>query len=520
VLAIYTVFTTTIIDVSPYEWGLVSKLPPPYWTGLSGVGALVLIGRKSKKWLAIALFLTVLYLYGIPAFITVNPRVMMTSYPAAEGKLIADGGRFIPDKEDLYRYHNTPGFLFFVAVLELVTKIPLEALCKYFPLLTISLYGLLVYSALRLKFEVSRSLMGTLWFICSWFVWQDYFSPQSIGFSFFLLIFVFVARNSLGEKNQAAPLRDSLVLLLLFFAAVMTHLLTALMILVLFLVLFAFYKDSRRLLSGYVIVAVLVIASCYVVFEATPLFNQIVSEILSSFPGLLSLQFARGQVAGSFVEGLNNLTRYVIIAVGLIAVLLFLSMRKEGNYRKFLLLSLFALILPMFISPYGLSEMMQRVYMFSLVLLAFMVVRSFASRKTLILCAIIFLLLCLHIPAYFGGSSFEIVTNSEVAGAKFYLNTVNMNSSIFSLTLKLVNLMRFEKPASIKGPLYLQYLQPINYTLIETFLEKAQFVAYSKSDCNQFLYYQGRIPVSENNIEPHFNRVYDNPYVQIFSSHG
>jgi hypothetical protein len=195
-------------------------------------------------------------------------------------------------------------------------------------------------------------------------------------------------------------------------------------------------------------------------------------------------------------------------------------MRKEGNYRKFLLLSLFALILPMFISPYGLSEMMQRVYMFSLVLLAFMVVRSFASRKTLILCAIIFLLLCLHIPAYFGGSSFEIVTNSEVAGAKFYLNTVNMNSSIFSLTLKLVNLMRFEKPASIKGPLYLQYLQPINYTLIETFLEKAQFVAYSKSDCNQFLYYQGRIPVSENNIEPHFNRVYDNPYVQIFSSHG
>jgi hypothetical protein len=518
-MALLTVVTTSVPYASIGDWGLVTRLPVVFWCGLSSLLVLVYLCMKSRTWRSIVFILTITYLFVVPTLIQENAMLLGTSYPAAEGKLISIEGRLVPDNYDINRYHNFPGFLYFVAILTSLTGVPLPILCKYVPLLLVTLFGLLIYLVLRTKLKTQEAFAGTLWFLGSfWMIDGNYFSPQEFSFASFALTFLIFTWLFLNSKAQGMSRRLMIVAVILFASCTFTHILTSVLILSYLIPLLVLHRTGIRGTRFIIGMLLLSFESLYLVFYAYPFLKYALLKTLEELPSLLKLQFVRAQLVGSLSQTLTNVSRILIMvisgAVALVSIGVLILRRSKQN-EKYWLLSLAGIILPAFISVYGLSEMLIRLFMFALFPLVYFCVKLIRN-KPWILCAIVCVLLILHVPAHYGGTSVEGVATSELAAASFCINSVPRTISCFSLTIKPVTLIWFQEPASFSSAVYLNSLSAINETTITTALEKSELIIYSQGSVDQFLYYQGKVPIDKFTLEEQFDKIYDNPFVSLF----
>lgn len=528
-LAVYTVATTYVPYLSSSEWGLVFKLPVSFWTGLGFLFLLIYFGKESNKYMAVAFVLTLLYLYGIPTLIEQYASQPSSYYPTKEAAIISSKGQFVQNKKDvLISYHNWPFYLYLTALIQTITKMPLDDTIKYFPLFIISFYGILVYLILKIKLSTSKAFLGTILFLGSLWQHQHYLGGQGISFIYFLLIFL-VTSWSFFEKKKQKRLLLSLVFFL-FVSSIFTHPLTPWVTLAGMMAIYVIYRAKTEIhtrASTYGICVLMCLTLfAYLSFEATPFFDYALHRTFAEISDVgvfIHKQLYGVQLKGSVQQSLTNLCRLSITSINMIVLfitgLFFVFRRKTLKQEVYWVALASAFALVSVISPYG-TEMLYRISMFMMVPIAYLQVKIFGlHRRFHVFYIILIAILLLHIPAHYGSETHNIVTNMDLSGSAFYARYANQTPE-FLLKAPSVKLMWYQNPNLTRTRFVLTvFTNPTlleNATLLNETIQKSEYIVLSESGSSYLVYYFGVDALQDFDFDKNHNRVYDSSYYNIY----
>jgi hypothetical protein len=520
------VTSTSITYIDATELGLISKLPIAFWIGLALLGVIWYLSKESKLYMGIAVVLTVAYLYVVPTVVKVPPSLSPQSYyPFGESALINSVGHLTDSPNALLiSYHYWPLFLYFASMFTLVTGIPDVVLLKYFPLLTISLFGLLIFLILRVKLKTTYSLFGAAWFLGSFWLRQYYFGPPGMAFVFFLLIFLVASWIFIDGKAKNRTLMA--LLFFLFIITVLTHALTAFMSLVAIVALYTALKLVHKRpssISAKLCLSLMLIFLSYNMHVAYRFFNLSVQTFYRIFLGaeVSAIYKEPARVIGSAAYLMNYASSWGIVilngVIALVAVFLAIKDRtiKKG-YFVFYLISLVILGLFGLVGEYGSNEAYQRAFMFGLIPLSFLCI-SLIAKKPKMLPIILIGLLFLSIPAQYGSDTYRLTSETELNGTDFFAIYTPQNISVL---YKFSPYVRYHDP--LKSVIFLSlgslpYTSALDPSTVKKAVNEADYVIISSLQDNYYLYYLGATPFEQIDLGAHFNRIYDNGNLSIIT---
>lgn len=530
-LLIYSTASTSLNKIEPTDLGLVSRLPLTFWIGMVLLGCLWFFRWNSQKGQIVALLLTVSFLYVVPAIIRTPVWLSASYYPFGESVLITQTGHLVVRPESiLLAYHTWPAFLYLASTFTLVTGMPHHIVLKFFPQLIIALFGLLAFLILRVKLKSSYAIIGAAWFLGSFFLRHYYFGPACIAYIFFLLALLVVSRLFYAEKAKKTKLEA--LFLFLFVVTMFTHALTSLMLLV---VIVALYLTQRFFHEGppaaHARTATLCILSsvillAYNMYVASRFFTvtlRTFSEVLLGRREL-GIYLESSRIAGSMAQQLSYASYWGIVllnaVVATIAILqMFRAVRSgrqtvQKGYAAFWIVLLVAQGLFAFTGEYGPHEASQRAFMFGLIPLTYLCV-NLLEKKPKILLAILVGLLFLNIPAQYGGDSYTLATNTQLAGAKFFTEYTPQNVtcfSDFSLYFRYHNPQKNIRYVSLGT---LPFTTFPNSSSVNEAMSKADYIVISELENNYYLFFLGENPLDQVDFG-RFNRIYDSESFRTF----
>lgn len=521
-MLVYSLIFVRIYSVAPTDLGLVSRLPMFFWIGLGFVGVVWFTGLKSTRVLAIALALTVAYLYVAPAVIRVPVWLSNSYYPFGESVLLNSSGHLVDyPSTTLNSYHYWPLFLYFASEFMQITGIPQYAILKYFPLLIISMYVLLVFLILRVKLKATYSILGAGLFTASFWLRQQYFGPPGFGYIFFLLGVLIISHLFFVEKARKTTL--AALFILVFIVATATHALSSFMLI---LVLGSLYLAHRltREHAPTVIPQLLGFSATFFLFYSmflTPAFFNLVSRTYYNILSLgeeFSLFKEPSRISGSSAQVLNYRCTigimFICASIALVGVLLTLrnkSSRKHlsmDSYPLSLAILSMLLIAFAFFAEYGPHEAYQRAFMFGLIPLSYFCAIAL-SKKPKLFSLVILIVLFLNIPAQYGADSYTLVRNSELSGAAFFANHTPQKTTClydFSLEIRYYDPM---KQVDFLTLTTLPFTSVPNASQVNQAFSEADYVIFSDKENNYYYYFLSQNPLDQANINL-FNRLYDN----------
>ncbi len=396
------------------DLGLVSVMPPAMIVALllMTVSFCITLQRNSKYRVPLLLFhmaLIIFMLYGVTMLIEQMPRFDIVYRHAGYTEFIQRTGTSNPN---LDAYFSWPIFFSLAAFLN--TSAGFSSILSYAdwaPVAFAIFYFGPLYTIFASFTKDKRIIWLSLWFfyLTNW-IWQDYFSPQ--GFNFFLylvMIAILVKWFKMPVDMPARPLPPSLRRIR--FVTPFYDWLTAadpqqtpaspglrVLLLVSFLLIFAFDVSSHQLTPFFAILSVgalvvchrvrlwwllivmivmvafwlLVAAHTFLVGHMSMVFSGL--NLLSSFSNNVSSRVA-GNPDHTFVAKLRVYMSIVIWGLAFLGVLIrILNKKKDAS-----LVLLAVMPFPLFIvQPYG-GEMLLRSYMFSLPAMVFFVASLFYS---------------------------------------------------------------------------------------------------------------------------------------------
>ena len=526
---IYTVASTSLYSISPTELGLVSKLPMAFWIGLVLLGCLWFSCLKGpSKYQILALMLTVSYVYVAPAVIRTPVWVSESYYPYGESLLINSQGHLVNrENAPLTSYQYWPLFLYLASNFKLVTGIPDSTILKFFPLLTISMYGVLTFLILRLRLKAPFAVFGAALFLSSLFIRQQYFGPQGIAYMFFLLIVLVESQLFFDDKTKERTLAT--LYLFLFIVITLTHALTSFLALV---VIVALYFGSRLIHKNPpAITARLCIFSAlflffYNMFSAPRFFSLSVEALSRSIAGIGQLGISRelSRISGSPAQRMSYVTSWsIVFLVGFIAAIQILLMlngfrsRKQPDKEGFsvftviwlVLVSLFAVA-----AVYGSNEAYQRAFMFGLIPLTYLCVRLL-SKKPRILVLVLCGLLFLNIPAQYGSDTYRLATNAVLTGTSFFVHSTSQNiTCLYSFYPHIRYFDPVKNVEFINIPGTLPFTSVPNSTTAQKTVSMAEYIIRSHLQHNYYLYFLREDPLDKVDFG-RFNQVYDDQSFRV-----
>jgi hypothetical protein len=517
---IYSVASTSVLWIEPTDYGLASSLPLVYYVGLFFLGCLWFISVKSGSYSSVALALTVGFIYVAPAVIRVPVWISNSYYPYGESLLINSTGHLVPNPAAIIvSYHYWPMFLYFASAFTILTGMPEEMLLKFFPLLMVSMYGLLTVLILRVKFALPYAIIGSGFLLAGLFMRQQYFGPQSIAYVFFLSILLLVSFLFFDEKGY----RTSMVVLILslFVFVTFLHPLTSFLILMVFLALFLTnsFITKKKTGLGRLLVVTAIVWLIYNIYLATPFFNTGIEHFSEIFLGSRELEVYSepSRIIGSAAMQVNFFAQWAIVGIaGLVAILAMIVILKrirlkasETAYSVFNVLLLVLLALFAFTGEYGTAEAYQRAFMFALLPLSFLSITLFKRRPKLLVVLVI-VLIFLNIPAQYGSDTFRLDARTQIVGTAFVAKYTPEKVSFvgkFSLYIRYANPMKMY--SIIDVGLSVRAAELPNATVLNAALGKADYVMLSNLEHNYYVFYLGVDPMEQVNLE-NFNVLYDN----------
>lgn len=394
-LLAYSIVFTQIYYVKPTDLGLANRLPITFWVGLAILGLVFFVCKGSKKGMMVALVLTIGYLFVAPAIIRIPVWLSNSYYPFGEISLINSSGHLVDyPSTTLNSYHSWPLFLYFSNEFVQITGIPDSVILKYFPLLIISLFGILTYSILRIKMKATYAIFGAAWLVSSFWLRQEYFGPPAFGYIFFLfniLILSYLFFTDTSKKTTLAAL-----FLVSFTAATLTHVLSAFMSIIALVSLYLAYRLTRKQTPAAVTTLCLFSITLFLAYNmfSAPAFFNLASR---TFYNIFSLKLELGifkessRVSGSAAQVLNyRSTLAVMLINGSVAVLSILALLKDRFSRKHLPISNYNALWIVFLAflgifavsvQYGPHEAYQRAFMFGLVPFAYLCISLLSKNK-------------------------------------------------------------------------------------------------------------------------------------------
>lgn len=532
ILAIQVLISTSITSYSPADWGLLLRLPLTFWVGLALLGSLLFAVRKSERRIVLVGILIFFFLFVIPTLVLENKAAWtsISYYRAYQIDYVLASGQIQFNNIDPWQLINWPGFFFIFAFASAITGLPTTFLATVFPIYVLALIAIISYAVLKIKFNGILSCLGALLVVASFYTGQEYFSPQATAFILYLAILLLIGKLFI-DKSRSNGL--SACILLIFVAAVTTHLLTSFLIMAgviaVYLTKRLFLKKVR--LSSFFSVMVCVLFISIFFFYQTIVISRTFVEVTDSLYGQIIGQDSHiSQVAGISQNRVIGSTAYLLeiistygITISIVLIALFCSLvviyglfrrRPEAKMDVFWVVWIaISCVLGLSIS-YG-GEGIARAFMFLLLPAGYFIVK-YLGKKPAIIVAVIFVLLFVQIPASHVNENYIYIPSSELKGAQFLLNAPS-GSVIFyeylaPMTFSINETRRFVNVQLLSG----FYGMP-NSTIVEGALAESNYVVYSSLQDNVYNYFFGLNLLDSHYYYQNQSRLYDNGEFKIFS---
>ena len=249
---------------------------------------------------------------------------------------------------------------------------------------------------------------------------QDYFSPQALAYLLFVVWLAVLVHVVVRRAGELTP-RTTILLLGLFSLIVVTHVLTSLEVLGVLAAMTAAGLLRRRtmiLTCGLIfIVWQLNVAGPFFAFYADRLQNTLLD--VTDFVQVNLASRVTGSPQHAQIAELRILVTGTLFALAGLAVLVRLVQSGRSRPVAFGIAFLFGIAFVAPASVYG-GEMLIRVLLFCLPLLAGLAVAAFGTRAyRLLLVAVIIVMAPIHILTHYGNELHDYVSPGEVAGFEF-----------------------------------------------------------------------------------------------------
>ena len=434
-----------VINVDDFL-GLLSHLTLAYWIGYALIvffSIKLYLDKEIKRDGIYLIYLVIigLFLFGIPIFAEDNARFAWSYYPAGEVKTVLETKHV--DSESNYplmTYRSWPGMHLISAFILYLTDIKIENLLKYMPLFWVFSVLLITFSiGKRLRLLSSQSFMASFLILASLWTGLYYYGPPSLAYLLYILLFMFIVvfnkskpNTSLAEANNHENIeliKDKIIhtvlIFLTFIALVITHILTPIAVISSFIISSPFIQTFRKKRTKFIIVLLILFIAWYV-YLAPLMFETGVKEFIRQATQLDVLSFFKtekyspGEFLTRWIVHYSRLFFMGIYAIAMIAAYAFyMTGRTKGEHVELIKVCFFWLvgILALFAFKYGRNEIDDRIFLYSLLPMVYIIMFTF-NRKILVILAI--LLVLFHMPAHYGTESYDSVQTTELSGAKFF----------------------------------------------------------------------------------------------------
>jgi len=517
---IVLLFISSVYDIYPVNveitdtFGLASKLPLQYWIGyISLVSCLVILfflEPKNKCVYILFLIIFGIYLFGVPIFAEENARFPWSYYPAGEVKQIMEKGYI--DTFGVYnvmRYYYFPAIHIISAYIIYIPNSNIDSVIKFMPLfwiLSILLISFGIGRKIRLSYD--KTFAATIIVVSSFWIFHYYYGPQSLAYILYAVMFMITISYNKNVKNK--------ILILLVFCSIVTmHLLTSIVTILSTLLVPNLNKDLYVKKHKLILIFISILITWYV-YISPHMFNFGINELTGRVSNGIIINIAQDKYdPGSTLT--RQVTHYARLTFPIIYLIILSSsffILKKGslsqeNISKIKTIFMWLIGVGLLILfKYG-SEIEDRIYIYSIIPIAFITVLSF-SKKTIAL--IIFVLIIFHIPAHYGTESLDMVQTSELTGVSFLSSKLNNSKDSYLYYYLYVGYFSPDK-LDWKRESFHPWKTP-NYSIID----KTTFIIDSKQSYNQHIYDFGFSPtkiwIKENNEK--INCLYNNKNFIIF----
>lgn len=431
-----------VINVDDFL-GLLSHLTLAYWIGYVLVvlfSIRLYLDQKIKHDSIYLIYLIVigLFLFGVPIFAEDNARFPWSYYPAGEVKTVLET-KYVnfSSNSPLMTYHSWPAMHLISASILYITDIKIENLLKYMPLFWAISIILITFSiGKRLRLLSSQSFMASFLILVSFWTGLYYYGPPSLSYLLYLLLFMFIVVSSKFNPNNAAHKHESIdfikdkiintiLISVTFIALVITHVLTPIAVISSFIFSSPFIQAFRKKRTKFIILFLILFIAWYI-YLVPVMFETGIKEFIRQATQLDILSFAKTEKysPGTFLtRWIVHYSRLFFLGIYAMAMTVAYVFYKTGRTKRenidmtkicfFWLVGLLAL----FAFSYGRNEIDDRIFLYSLVPMVYIITFTF-DRKILAIMAI--LLIIFHMPAHYGTESFDSIRTTELSGAKFF----------------------------------------------------------------------------------------------------
>lgn len=432
ILLFYSIWQVKPVYVEPEApLGLISYLTPGYWLGLALIvvtSIFAFLDRELKKDAIFILILIALglFLLGIRVFVEENALDGDSYYPVSEVfNLLAAHRLDLVNPPNIATYYSWPAIHFISASLLEVTGVDLIPLMKYTPLYWILCFVLITYAiGKRLGLTPNSCFLLSFLVVSSWLVpFAGFYYPRLPAMILFLLLFMLL----LAPRRTVA---ESVLVMLIFGALLLSHGLTSLAVLPGLIVLSVYRKDYRFVALFFAIFG------AWYMYQASGAMEAGVEAFLTPLKNVIEIsQIERYQPAsatGRYFARYSHLSYVVLYGVLMIGSAILLLRQKITGERRKQVIALFAWIIGVGLLVFwGHGGAAWRVYVYCIVPMVCIVALSFSSRKLLIPLMCLFVAL-FPMANYSALAGFGQVTTSGLKGAQFFALEVKPGQRYFA----------------------------------------------------------------------------------------
>lgn len=437
VAAILLAYGLAQADLSIGHWGLVHSLTPVFFIGLA-----VLTMSAALLWIAPLDHPGLVFIQSILLITALNltPVALEGLGWSREGffggtfECIVRNGQLDPGVVPL---HNWPGMSLLLATFTLISGVRELEQQQIMLRLAPTLINLWYLVPLFLSFRILLGQKSNRWGAAVWIFYlanrtsQDYLSAQAVAYFFFLSFVWFSVKLALKQDGLRRVGQPSIEMVIAATLTI-THLATTLVTLV-----FKAATDALRRPSRYTFVAYgAVVAAAWIIYGTATFFeDNLASYVRTAF----SLDYFRGTTTARITETpdiyahIDQAATFYMAAFLLLALLgVALSWRtvKQLSPVRMMLVLWLSPFLVFLLMPYSGGERLMRVFLLSLVPMAYFAATLLRHRfmGTLL---VIFLILApaLYFVTKYGYEAYEYVHPSEGAGLEFVYENVGARPS-------------------------------------------------------------------------------------------
>lgn len=411
--------------------GLASYLPPVYWAGLALLvltSIFAFLDSELKKDAIFILLLLALglFLFGVKVFFETSPGNPTVYYPFGEVKNL-----LVTHHIDITNvpggvtnsYYSWPAFHFInAAILEISGIVPSSFLdfVKAMPLFFTLCFVLITYSiGKRLELSPNRCFLLSFLAIASWMPdFAGLYYPRMYAMILFLSLFMLllVSRRTVAE---------TVMVILMFSAAVLMHGLVALALIPGVAVLALYRRDFRFVLLF------VVIFTAWNIYQAPLIVKSGISMLGQPFYNiflLANIEHYQGPALQSTIVARYTRIPYAISYIALMIGCASLLIRSIKGERKKQIISLYLFAIGILsITALGFGESIFRAYIYAIVPAVAIVALSLPRRKiiTTLALALMVLFTTLHLPANYGGEAlWGQIQTYQLKGTEFFSTRV------------------------------------------------------------------------------------------------